>query len=351
MLKYILRDTYLSNYEKIYSKPNRERCRMKLLPTRNFVRFWNALELLAFEHPLQPYGNWTGSMDESLFDHPGLDDRDFLAYMLELMPQGVRGKWLKGLANHFVGRWEKRGSAEDIDRAIELLEQALVTFPVISGDYAWCLEGLDDALRKRFGTTGSLDDLQRVLELNEKALDSTPISHSNYHLYLNNVSTVLLSRFEATDSMDDLNRVITMAQRAVATAPQNDDPGNVKHIVSSSTAELEMLKSVTTIDQVFESLSRATVEPQPDRPNYLIQLSLALQRRFEKTRSIDDLNQATIATEEAVACTMPDHPKRALYINYLCQTLRNRFEIKRGIDDLNQAIAIWEQAVIPTHVI
>lgn len=290
-------------------------------------------------------------MDESLFDHPGLDDSDFLAYMLELMPEAVRGKWLKGLANHLVGRWEKRGSADDLDRAIELLEKALVTFPIVSGEYAWCLEGLDEVLTKRFRTTGSLDDLNRMLELNENALASTPVSHSNYPLYLDNLSTVLRSRFEAIGSTDDLNQAISMAQRAVTIAPQNNDLGSARHTISSNNAELEKLRSITTLDQVFESLSRATYESRPDRSKYLFQLSLTLQRRFEKERSIDDLNQAIIAAEQAVACTPTDHPNHVLYLNYLCQTFRNRFELEGGIDDLNQAIEIWEQAVTPTHEI
>lgn len=288
-------------------------------------------------------------MDEGLFDHPGLDDRDFLVYMLELMPEGLRGRWLKGLANHLMGRWEKRGSAEDLDRAIELLEQALGTIPIVSGEYAWCLEGLVEVLRKRFEIHGSLDDLRRVIELNENALASTPVTHLNYTLYLDNLSTALLSRFEATGSMDDLDKAVAMSQRAVAIAPQNNDLGGERHTVSSSHVDLERLKSITTLDQTLESLSRITYETQPDRRKYLIQLSLTLKRRFEKTRSIDDLNQALVATEKAVACTTSDHPKHTLYLNYLCQLFRNRFELQGGIDDLNQAIAIREQAVTFTR--
>lgn len=74
----------------------------------------------------------------------------------------------------------------------------------------------------------------------------------------------------------------------------------------------------------------------------------ALQLRFEKTRSLDDLDRAIRENEKAVASTSADHLDHAIYLSNLGNLLRTRFEETGSMDDLNQAIVIAEQAVALT---
>ena len=50
---------------------------------------------------------------------------------------------------------------------------------------------------------------------------------------------------------------------------------------------------------------------------YLNNLGNALQSRFERTGSMDDLDRAITTNEQAVASTPDDHPNRAMYLNNL----------------------------------
>jgi hypothetical protein len=73
-------------------------------------------------------------------------------------------------------------------------------------------------------------------------------------------------------------------------------------------------------------------------------LGTALQRRFEQTRSIDDLNRAITLHEGAVAVTPNDHSDYSTYLSHLSSALRSRFDKTGSVDDLYQAIAAIEQA-------
>ena len=77
-------------------------------------------------------------------------------------------------------------------------------------------------------------------------------------------------------------------------------------------------------------------------------LGNALQSRFERTGSMDDLNRAITTNEQAVASTPEDHPNRACNLNDLGNALQSRFERTGSMDDLNRAITTNEQAVAST---
>ena len=97
-----------------------------------------------------------------------------------------------------------------------------------------------------------------------------------------------------------------------------------------------------------EQAVASTPDDHPDRAMYLNNLGIALQSRFERTGSMDDLDRAITTNEQAVASTPDDHPNRAMYLNNLGNALQRRFERTGSMDDLDRAITTNEQAVAST---
>ena len=295
------------------------------------------------------------TMNENVFDlrwldgevdAPWLDDMAFHKFMSEMSPAASRGKYFIDTAVRLVKRWERRGSVEDLNRAIELLEQALLAIDVYTDEYAWCLDCLDKALTRRYGITKSIDDINRIIDLNETAAVSVTAGHVHYPTYIYNLSIGLKSRFEEAESMDDLDRTITTAQRAVEFIPHDvEASGQLDSSSNMTQAGLEILSSRISIDQASDMLIQSgSPQVRPTREEALIHLSTILRTRFEMARSMDDINRSIAAAEEAVARLPHDHHNRVRYLFIYAAVLGHRFDRTGAIEDLNLIIGCREQA-------
>ena len=65
-------------------------------------------------------------------------------------------------------------------------------------NYAEYLNGLECALQMRFDRKGSMEDLNRAIETKEQAVKSPPVDHPDHAMYLNNLGSALQSRLETT---------------------------------------------------------------------------------------------------------------------------------------------------------
>ena len=109
----------------------------------------------------------------------------------------------------------------------------------------------------------------------------------------------------------------------------------------------ERTGSMDDLDRAIRTNEQAVASTPDDHPNrgmYLNNLGNALQSRFERTGSMDDLDRAITTNEQAVASTPDDHPNRGMYLNNLGSALQRRFERTGSMDDLDRAITTKEQA-------
>jgi tetratricopeptide (TPR) repeat protein len=297
-------------------------------------------------------------MDAVLLDSPALDDRLFLEFLILATPADLKGKYVKTIAYNLYRRWETSGLAEDLDRSMELFQKALELTPIDSVDYASCL-GLVGEL-----STGpsirrepSLEDITRFIELNENALSSIDNVQSNsgvtvdyisYPHYLYNLSILFDRRFACTGSMDDLNTAITMAQQLVKTMPRGYRPrpdAEVQQLIQ----RLQRV-SVQDFDQANEMIreSETTMLGNGSMLPYNVyfsQLRKMLHSRFQRTGSLQDLNDAIVAAEKAAEYTPKDDKAFLTYLNEFGEALYGRYERTGALDDLNRSITVLEQMV------
>jgi hypothetical protein len=71
-----------------------------------------------------------------------------------------------------------------------------------------CLNNLGAILGRRFERTGSMDDLDRAIETVSVAVQATSQDHPVRPAYLNNLGNMFRRRFERTGSLSDLNRAV-----------------------------------------------------------------------------------------------------------------------------------------------
>lgn len=106
-----------------------------------------------------------------------------------------------------------------------------------------------------------------------------------------------------------------------------------RQAVTSSDPEL----AARAID-LWERVIDAAGEDDPDRPNRLSMLGVVRRCRFERTGTLDDLDQAIRVGTMAVESTVEDDPDRALWLHALSGALLVRFEHAGTPADLDGAI-------------
>ncbi|KJZ70857.1 hypothetical protein HIM_09771 [Hirsutella minnesotensis 3608] len=260
---------------------------------------------------------------------------------------------LSNLGNRHGSRFERTGSMDDLDRAVDFSSMALEATPQDHPDRAGRLSNLGVWLGRRFERTGSMDDLNHAVEVAGMAVDATAQDHPDRAISLNNLGNWLGRRFERTGSMDDLNRAVEVAGMAVDATPHDhpNRPGRLSNLGNRLSSRFKRTGSMDDLNRAVEVAGMAvdaTPQDHPDRPGRLSNLGVSLGRRFERTGSTDDLNRAVEVAGMAVDATPQDHPSRADGLNNLGILLGSRFERTGSMADLNRAVEVAGMAVDAT---
>ncbi|KAH7191136.1 CHAT domain-containing protein [Fusarium oxysporum] len=107
-------------------------------------------------------------------------------------------------------------------------------------------------------------------------------------------------------------------------------------------ADLE--EAIRTARQAVDSAP----DDYPNRAAWLNNLGNKLERRYERTGEMADLEEAIRIARQAVDSTPGDHPNRAAWLNNLGNKLERRYERTGEMADLEEAIRIARQAVAST---
>ena len=109
-------------------------------------------------------------------------------------------------------RFERDGSAPDLDRAIGLVEDAVAATDPNHPNRAMYLSGLGLYLRARFELSGSSDDLNQAVDVAEEAVAATPANHPHRGLFLLNLCLALHDRYDRAGRTDDYRRAVDVAR-------------------------------------------------------------------------------------------------------------------------------------------
>jgi CHAT domain-containing protein len=208
------------------------------------------------------------------------------------------------LANGLRDRYARTGEVDDLERAIEVYEQAVERTTTGSPDLPSILNNLANGLRDRYARTGKQDNLAWAIEVCKQAVEQTPSGSPDLPGYLNNLGTGLRTRYAQTGWLGDLERAIEAHEQAVEQTPSGS----------------------------------------PDLPSRLNNLGNGLRDRYARTGELADLERAIEAHEQAVEQTPPGSPDLPYCLNSLGNGLRDHYARTGELSGLARAVEVYETA-------
>ncbi|KAM3533265.1 hypothetical protein MY4038_003490 [Beauveria bassiana] len=258
---------------------------------------------------------------------------------------------LQSLSTEPSPRFEPTRTKDDLDRTIQLLEQALVL--TTSTDTNWALQShnLGDCYGERFEINGHIEDLNRGIMLLEQAATSSAQTRDMQlqGRSLSNLAYRLRRRFDWTGSMNDLNRAIAACERSSHMSVENHDLAERMTCLGTCLARrFERAGSTEDLDRALQVLRSAVRLMPTDYQHYgetLNNLGTTLGLRYGMTKSATDLDDAIEATGKALKALPSDDPVRILALSNLAIWLSMLSEEKGLRSDLDRAIEVSGEAI------
>ncbi|KAL0634413.1 hypothetical protein Q9L58_006661 [Maublancomyces gigas] len=287
---------------------------------------------------------------------------DDLQKAIQLVEQAIAGtphdhpnraERLNGLGLYHSTRFEWLGDIDDLNIAIRANEQAVAATAPEPDILADILDDLSNQLHGRFELLGSLDDLESAVRAGEEAVAVAPLGHPERCGKLTTLGKVLHSRFQRLGAMEDLERAIELGEKALTETPA-EDPGRVGRVnnlacyFSTRFDHLGESKDLQKAVLACEEAVECTAQDDPARGNRLCNLSNILHSRFLRLGDLDDIEKAIEASVEAVAVTPEESPDLAGALIVLSMMLNCRFGRLGAVEDLERAISASEEGVAAT---
>jgi tetratricopeptide (TPR) repeat protein len=258
------------------------------------------------------------------------------------------------LGNALRRRWEVDGPDDDLDRAIDLLDQALGSGQYLPGQAAFLRNNLAVALLARHGRDGSEPDLRRALaalEDNEAVLDPrTPV----YGGMLAQVAGGLLRRFEVVGVRDDLDRSVRLFRRAME--PPKPQPADVVDATIGYAAAAELRARYSNPDaarrdrdEVITLLDALQRRLSPTSSSYAIAVGNLGNALRARRSGPDDLERAVACLRTAVGALPPDAMDAPAFRINLGLTLREQAVAAADRAGLDKAVDLLESIRAEPH--
>ncbi|MEH6373503.1 CHAT domain-containing protein [Streptomyces sp. KLMMK] len=232
------------------------------------------------------------------------------------------------LGKALLTRFERTGSADDVDEAVGILRHHTAVEPgrhdvprPPGARDPLLMSLLGQALRTRFAHTGDPAALTEAVDYGHRAVAALTAGHADRALVLSGLGGTLIAWFEHTGSSGPLDEAISVARETVAAT------------------------SVDAATGVGTDVGTGTSASDPNRALALSGLAAALSMRCERTGSLSDLDEAIGAARDAVAAIPADHPQRSSALSALAHCLCSRFEHKGDLADVDEAIDLDRRAV------
>ena len=294
------------------------------------------------------FARWTTNLAISLresADH--WQDSEQLAESIELLERmralfrfddsnraRVLGNLAVALRSRF--RWDD-GDAADLDRAIQLGEDALEICP--DGLRPMLLNNLANALSHRFDHSGVREDLDRSIEASREGLETAPGDSGIARVLRANLGLSLLDRSSMDDDDEERDEAMEIIEQPMNLFGKSLlEDVQVLHSLGAALLrryvrtgdESDLQRSVQTIERAWE----LHTADSPNRHSELINLSAALRYRFDLSRDPNDIERAIRAAEEAIALA----PEEAGAWNNLANALLQKFNLTQNGSDIEKAL-------------
>ncbi|KAJ7203263.1 hypothetical protein GGX14DRAFT_544315 [Mycena pura] len=369
------------------------------LSTSNFIeresrqRRW--LIVAGYISLTNPQHNVSDELLESLsefdFDndwsiHKLKDDSVVIEHMQQSVEQTFPGH--SALADYQLGsafeqRHANTGDSEDLNSAIEQLQETVNLMPRDDSDRAGRLKGLrvfcitfkkkissSSTLPQpmggifsnvdfrsfwvdRYRRLGNIRDLEAALQTSQEVVNLTPKESPDRGGRLQSLAMSFTDRYQRLGNPADLDSALRTNQEAVVLTPQDypDRGGRLQSLAICFTYRYQRLGNVADLDSALQTSQEAldlTPKNHHDRPGRLHNHAISLMDRYQRLGDLMDWDAALQAKKEAVDMTPADDPNRAERLESLAISLSDRCRLFGDPEDLDVALKMCQEVVDTT---
>ncbi|KIY68278.1 hypothetical protein CYLTODRAFT_374646 [Cylindrobasidium torrendii FP15055 ss-10] len=238
---------------------------------------------------------------------------------------------------------------DDIDEAIDLLQNSVNRRKDDDLSMPECLSTLGSALMLRFDHAGKLEDIDKSVTAHQQAVKLSE-SHPSHLIFLANYGDSLCCRFESTGHIADLENAIHAHRRAVDLTTPDDQllPWRLGCLGRSLRNKFDHLGHVQDIDAAIEASQRAaylTASSHSVCARHLDSIGTNLALRVTRFGGLESLDKAINAHERAIRLTPEDHIRMPQYLHNLSGSLMRRFYETQRLEDINKALSALKRAI------
>ncbi|GAA0931357.1 CHAT domain-containing protein [Streptomyces thermoalcalitolerans] len=257
------------------------------------------------------------------------------------------------LGRVLIARYERSGSAEELNKAVTAHREAVALTPEGHGMLGVRLLNLGAALNLRHRLTGDGEDLREARECRQRALTLPGLGHAHRAPLLSSMAISLLTGFErAADPDAQLDQAIELFRKALALTPEGD-PQLPRRRYRLAMALLTRGLRTSRADEVREAreLADAVIAAlpanSPDLPAALIMAADARKAHPRTPLSSAARREVVALCRRAVEVTPPGHPMRTLRLAALGSALYDlALDPRRRRAVLAEAAGIFREAAL-----
>jgi tetratricopeptide (TPR) repeat protein len=247
--------------------------------------------------------------------------------------------WRGALADSFHDRANHLSSETDLAEAIRIAESLVATDRRSDTFTVMGLADLALFLTTRARWRADVADIERAIDLCEQARRFDGISAADEHAALSVLATALVTRHELTGDLRDLDR----ATRAHASMTESPDGAFRRHVCQALV--LHQLFGNTgdraALDSGIDAFERALEHTAPtelERLTAVMNLGMLLTTRFGRTGGAADLDRGIETLRDALAALPTGHGDRLIALSQLCSAFLYRFDRDGSLRDLDLAV-------------
>ena len=265
-----------------------------------------------------------------------------------------RAARLSALGNALVLQAGLTGNVAILRCAVGKHRQAVEAADDDDPSRATFLSNLGGALLREYEEDGSRAVLDEAIEHHREAFALTPEGHLGRAPRQANLAAALMACYERTSEQDVLDEVVENYRLAVAGAA--DQPAYMARfqygLAGALFRQAERTSDLAGFDEVLDLLEevlRLTPDRHPNKPNRLAALGSAAFARFrEDPADLTQLDDGIAALREGLRLVPPGHTERGRILSNLGGLLDGRFEQTKDVETLREATGFHRQALAAT---
>jgi tetratricopeptide (TPR) repeat protein len=264
-----------------------------------------------------------------------------------------RSQYLKNLCNSLGRRFLLTDNVQDLEDAIDYGIEAANLIP----DHPrWpeLLHNVSLLLEDRFRQQGDTADLDEAIRLEEESISFiTRLDRDDPRLltYQDQLGVFYGTKFDYSEDLSDLNRSIELAQITLDAAHEDSGPDAARfkwHMASALNRRFEHSGVVPDLDQAIlmgkESLI-GVAENDPRRIDLLLDLSDFQHAKYLKSGLMSHFEAAITLTREAVSTPVPNGCDRPHRLCAISRRLRENYTLKGSQINIVESIGLAQRAV------